>query len=147
MRYLALRYIEKNDLLSRHSDVAPYLDQMVTNILTDSFNYQKEEEVFNKTFEYLNNNFGEKAFKKYNQTKQDYTGAISMPIFEVLASGVSFAIEISAQSMPTNQIENFKKFRAELISEDPTIERNMRPLDRMKEMVTQGKTLFITNYS
>ena len=147
VRYLALRYIEKNDLLSRHSDVAPYLDQMVTNILTDSFNYQKEEEVFNKTFEYLNNNFGEKAFKKYNQTKQDYTGAISMPIFEVLASGVSFAIEISAQSMPTNQIENFKKFRAELISEDPTIERNMRPLDRMKEMVTQGKTLFITNYS
>lgn len=147
VRYLALRYIDKNDLLSLHSDVAPYLDQMVTNIFTDSFNYNKEEEIFNETFEYLNKNFGEKAFKKYNQTKQDYTGAISMPIFEVLASGVSLAIERNAHSMPANQIENFKKFRAELISEDPTIERNMRPLDRMKEMVKQGKTLFITNYS
>ena len=147
VRYLALRYIEKDNLLSRHSDVAPYLDQMVTNIFTDSFDYEKEEEIFNKTFKYLNNNFGEKAFKKYNQTKQDYTGAISMPIFEVLASGVSLAIERDSQAMPASQIENFKKFRAELISEDPKIERNMRPLDRMKEMVIQGKTLFITNYS
>lgn len=147
VRYLALRYIEKDNLLSRHSDVAPYLDQMVTNIFTDSFDYKKEEEIFNKTFKYLNNNFGEKAFKKYNQTKQDYTGAISMPIFEVLASGVSLAIERDSQAMPASQIENFKKFRAELISEDPKIERNMRPLDRMKEMVIQGKTLFITNYS
>lgn len=147
VRYLALRYIEKNDLLSRHSDVAPYLDQMVTNIFTDSFDYEKEEEIFNKTFKYLNNHFGEKAFKKYNQTKQDYTGAISMPIFEVLASGVSLAIERCSQSMSASKIEDFKKFRAELISEDPTIERNMRPLDRMKEMVIQGKTLFITNYS
>lgn len=147
VRYLALRYIEKDNLLSRHSDVAPYLDQMVTNIFTDSFDYEKEEEIFNKTFKYLNNNFGEKAFKKYNQTKQDYTGAISMPIFEVLASGVSLAIERDSQAMPASQIENFKKFRAELISEDPKIERNMRPLDRMKEMVIQGKTLFTTNYS
>nr|DAD91852.1 MAG TPA: Protein of unknown function DUF262 [Myoviridae sp. ctKZW4] len=147
VRYLALRYIEKDNLLSRHSDVAPYLDQMVTNIFTDSFDYEKEEEIFNKTFKYLNNNFGEKAFKKYNQTKQDYTGAISMPIFEVLASGVSLAIERYSQAMPASQIEDFKKFRAELISEDPKIERNMRPLDRMKEMVIQGKTLFTTNYS
>lgn len=147
VRYLALRYIEKDNLLSRHSDVAPYLDQMVTNIFTDSFDYEKEEEIFNKTFKYLNNNFGEKAFKKYNQTKQDYTGAISMPIFEVLASGVSLAIERYSQAMPASQIEDFKKFRAELISEDPKIERNMRPLDRMKEMVIQGKTLFTINYS
>lgn len=147
VRYLALRYIEKDDLLSRHSDVAPYLDQMVTNIFTDSFDYEKEEEIFNNTFKYLNTEFGEKAFKKYNQTKQDYTGAISMPIFEVLASGVSLAIERDPQAMPASQIEDFKKFRAELISEDPKIERNMRPLDRMKEMVIQGKTLFTTNYS
>ncbi|BBF05619.1 GmrSD restriction endonuclease domain-containing protein [Haemophilus influenzae] len=147
VRYLALRYIEKDDLLSRHSDVAPYLDQMVTNIFTDSFDYKKEEEIFNNTFKYLNTKFGEKAFKKYNQTKQDYTGAISMPIFEVLASGVSLAIERDPQAMPASQIEDFKKFRAELISEDPKIERNMRPLDRMKEMVIQGKTLFTTNYS
>ena len=70
-----------------------------------------------------------------------------MPIFEVLASGVSLAIERDSQAMPASQIENFKKFRAELISEDPKIERNMRPLDRMKEMVIQGKTLFTTNYS
>ena len=83
VRYLALRYIDKNDLLSQHSDVAPYLDQMVTNILTDSFNYKEEEEIFNKTFRYLNEHFEEKAFKKYNQDKDDYTGAISMPILEV----------------------------------------------------------------
>ncbi|HHF3488515.1 TPA: DUF262 domain-containing protein [Haemophilus influenzae] len=69
VRYLALRYIEKDDLLSRHSDVAPYLDQMVTNIFTDSFDYKKEEEIFNNTFKYLNTKFGEKAFKKYNQTR------------------------------------------------------------------------------
>ena len=43
VRYLALRYIDKNNLLSQHSDVAPYLDQMVTNILTDSFNYRKKK--------------------------------------------------------------------------------------------------------
>lgn len=147
VRYLALRYIDKNNLLSQHSDVAPYLDQMVTNILTDSFNYKEEEEIFNKTFKYLNEHFEEKAFKKYNQDKHDYTGAISMPIFEVLVSGVSLAIERKITDMPAKKIEEFKKFRAELISEDPKLERNMRPLDRMKEMVIQGKALFITKYS
>ncbi|RDE89449.1 DUF262 domain-containing protein [Haemophilus parainfluenzae] len=147
VRYLALRYIDKNNLLSQHSDVAPYLDQMVTNILTDSFNYKEEEEIFNKTFRYLNEHFEEKAFKKYNQDKDDYTGAISMPIFEVLVSGVSLAIEQKITDMPAHKIEEFKKFRAELISEDPKLERNMRPLDRMKEMVIQGKALFITKYS
>ena len=147
MRYLALRYIDKNNLLSQHSDVAPYLDQMVTNILTDSFNYKEEEEIFNKTFGYLNEHFEEKAFKKYNQDKDDYTGAISMPIFEVLVSGVSLAIERKRTDMPAKKIEEFKKFRAELISEDPKLERNMRPLDRMKEMVIQGKALFTTEYS
>lgn len=146
VRYLALRYLEKNDLISQHIDVSPYLDQVVTHIFTDTFNYTAEEYIFNETFKYLNSQFGEKAFKKYNQIKQDYTGAVSMPIFEVLASGVSAAIEHS-QPMPPKKIKDFKKFRAELISEDPKPERNMRPLDRMKEMVKQGKTLFITNYS
>ena len=70
-----------------------------------------------------------------------------MPIFEVLVSGVSLAIERKITDMPAKKIEEFKKFRAELISEDPKLERNMRPLDRMKEMVIQGKALFITKYS
>ena len=65
-----------------------------------------------------------------------------MPIFEVLVSGVSLAIERKITDMPAQKIEEFKKFRAELISEDPKLERNMRPLDRMKEMVIQGKALF-----
>lgn len=147
VRYLALRHIEMDNLISQHSDVSPYLDQVVTHIFTDTFDYAFEEKIFIETFKYLNSQFGEKAFKKYNQTKQDYTGAVSMPIFEVLVSGVSSAIKNGHQSMPATQIKDFKKFRAELISEDPKLERNMRPLDRMKEMVLQGKTLFTTNYS
>lgn len=33
------------------------------------------------------------------------------------------------------------------LPQEPKLERNMRPLDRMKEMVNQGKALFITKYS
>ncbi|HDR1925723.1 TPA: DUF262 domain-containing protein [Pasteurella multocida] len=149
IRYLALRYIDKNDLLSQHTDVAPYLDQVVTTIFTDDFNYDREEEIFNSTFAYLYNFFDEKAFKKFNPKKNDYTGAISIPIFEVLVTAVSHMIEKRQppiESVDHNKINEFKRYRSDLLSEEPTLERNMRPLDRMDEMVKQGKGLFFTAF-
>ena len=49
-----------------------------------------------------------KLSKKYNQDKDDYTGAISMPIFEVLVSGVSLAIELKITDMPAKKLKSSK---------------------------------------
>lgn len=143
IRYLAMRYIDSNKIIINHSDVAPYLDQFITTIFDNNFDYSREKEIFKKTFHYLNQNLGEKAFKKFNNKKNDYTGGISMPIFEMISSGVALAFErgINAK-MSIEKINEAKRSRAEELSEDPRIERNTRPLDRMKAMAVRGKDLF-----
>lgn len=156
IRYFALRYI-KDRLISRdikwktiidnHSDVAPYLDQFVTTIFNDDFDYNEEKRIFEQTFEYLNEQFGEKAFKKFNEIKNDYVGAISIPLFEMISYGVSMPFQNQWPVSDVNpvKIEEAKKHRARLFLKDPNLERNMRPLDRMKEMVVQGDRLLTSN--
>ncbi|MFS2220479.1 DUF262 domain-containing protein [Commensalibacter sp. A3DC] len=144
VRYLCLRNIPSNSLNPSLQDVAPYLNQFVTTILNNDYDYENEKKIFDKTFEYLNKYFGEKAFKKYNSEKKDYTGAISMPIFEMVSYGVSYAFEKNKVVKPEELEEKIikaKKDRATKLSEDPALERNIRPIDRMKNMVKQGKEL------
>jgi hypothetical protein len=62
--------------------------QMATNLNYDT---AVEGDVFDRTFQYLDDALGSNAFKRWNG--HDFTGKFLMSVFEVLATGVSHNID------------------------------------------------------
>jgi hypothetical protein len=70
-------------------DVHEYLDSALIKMATKvDYNMTREGQVFKKTFEFLNDALGDKAFKRWNG--QAFSGKFLISVFEVLATGVSF---------------------------------------------------------
>lgn len=89
---LALRFFSFRSIPYRPGlDVHEYLDRALMQMATNpDFDMASEGVVFGKTFRYLNEALGERAFKRWNG--QNFTGKFLMSVFEVLATGVSFNI-------------------------------------------------------
>ncbi|MDK9430959.1 DUF262 domain-containing protein [Gallibacterium anatis] len=93
VRYFALRYLEQyRELLTKNRDIDPYLDEMVVCMFSN-FNFDREKELFEKTFLTLDNALGSNAFKKFNQDKERYTGPFLLPIYELLTFHLSKKLE------------------------------------------------------
>lgn len=86
---LALRFFSFRSVPYRAGlDVHEYLDgalmQMATNT---SYDMTAEGDVFSRTFQFLDDALGDRAFKRWNG--QNFTGKFLMSVFEVLATGIS----------------------------------------------------------
>lgn len=93
IRYFSLRNLKKhNTILEQNRDIDPYLDEMASNMFS-GFNFKAEEELFEKVFLVFDNVFGSNAFKKFNREKNRYTGAISLPIYELFTYHLSKKLE------------------------------------------------------
>lgn len=69
-------------------DVHEYLDRALMVMATDvNYDMAGEGNVFSKTFQFLNDALGDRAFKRWNG--QAFSGKFLMSVFEVLATGVS----------------------------------------------------------
>lgn len=87
LRYLAYRYKPYQSGI----DVHDWLDEILIDISQDSnFNIDAEKEIFDQTFELLDNLLGEDAFKKY---QDDFNGGSSIAAFEAISHGVSVHLE------------------------------------------------------
>lgn len=53
------------------------------------FDYQKEESIFNQTFDLLDKTLSDNSFKKYDLSKDRFLGAFMMSAYEVIAVGVA----------------------------------------------------------
>jgi hypothetical protein len=84
LRFFAFRTVPYRPGL----DVNEYLDQALITIanLAD-FDKATEGEIFSKTFQFLNEALGDRAFKRWNGLA--FTGKFLMSVFEVMAIGVS----------------------------------------------------------
>lgn len=72
-------------------DVHEYLDRALMAMATNqNFDKAGEEVIFSRTFQYLNEALGDRAFKRWNG--QAFTGKFLMSVFEVLATGTSHNI-------------------------------------------------------
>ncbi|SGY93110.1 DUF262 domain-containing protein [Moritella viscosa] len=129
-----------------HSDVRPYLDAELTRLFSQdsSLDLDIEKDIFEKTFILMNNSLGEDVFKKYNKEKNKYEGAISILIFECLVVGVSKLIE--SNSKTDEQIIALIQVKSKELIEHKTfidtLEKRIRPVDRMVVMSELGLELF-----
>lgn len=148
---LIVRYFIQRDhdleLRNKHVDVAPYIDAELLRLFDPSleanslFQYEKEKEIFIKTFFALNQALEDNAFKKFNSIKDRHEGAVSVPVFEALALAVSKRVE--EDNTPTSEeiikaskkLSNLKQFKDALVS-------GTRPINRMSDMSEIAKGLF-----
>jgi hypothetical protein len=88
---LALRFVAfRNVPYKSGLDVHEYLDQALELMAADvTFPREAEEEVFTKTFRWLGEALGDRAFRKWNAQQQQFMGKFLMSGFEVIAVGVA----------------------------------------------------------
>jgi hypothetical protein len=98
LRFLAFRHIDYVNGL----DVHEYLDDALLRLATNAaLDLAAEAEVFNKTFAFLNQALGDKAFRRWNG--QEFKGKFLLSVFEVLATGVSKNVDALAQLPPAQR--------------------------------------------
>lgn len=97
---LALRFIVQRhydeELRKTHTDVGPYLNAELNRIFSQEnpvINFENEKNIFEKTFSLFNETLEDSSFKKFNHKKNRLEGAISIPVYEALATALSFYIE------------------------------------------------------
>ena len=88
LRFLAFRLVSyKNGL-----DVHEYLDEALLKLAIDkNLDLNHETSVFNKTFQYLHDALGDKAFRRWNG--YEFQGKFLLSVYEVIATGVSKNID------------------------------------------------------
>jgi len=97
---LALRFFAFRTVPYRPGlDVHEYLDQALMKIATNpDFDMAGEGEVFSRTFRYLDDALGARAFKRWNGYA--FSGKFLMSVFEVLATGISKNVDALSQMEP-----------------------------------------------
>lgn len=95
LRFFAFRSVAYQPGL----DIHEYLDQALMQMATNAkFDMVSEAEVFDRTFQFLNDALSDKAFKRWNG--QNFSGKFLMSVFEVLATGVSINVDALGQMKP-----------------------------------------------
>lgn len=88
LRFFAFRLVQYQAGL----DVHEYLDDALMKMATDpAFDMDAETEIFTKTFQFLDEALGDKAFKRWNGT--NFSGKFLMSVFEIMATGVSHNVD------------------------------------------------------
>jgi Protein of unknown function DUF262 len=97
---LALRFFAFRSVIYRPGlDVHEYLDQALLHMATNAnYNMAQEADVFSRTFQFLDDALGDRAFKRWNGNA--FSGKFLMSVFEVLATGVSRNVDALEQMDP-----------------------------------------------
>jgi len=88
LRFLIFINIGVNRL-SELRDLGNFLsDEMIAVAENRKYDFRHYEEIFKKTFSYINEKIGPDAFRKYNKEKARFQGAFSVSAYEVVAIGI-----------------------------------------------------------
>ncbi|MBS8266420.1 DUF262 domain-containing protein [Mesobacillus boroniphilus] len=141
MRYLVCRHANFEDIKGSE-DMADFItDEVIRLIENKVINYEEEEQVFTKTFHYLDNILSEDSFRKYDHDKGKFRGAFSLASFETIIAGLSENIDnISAKD--SDEIATIIK---NIYSSGPflsIISASSRPIIRIKELTSLGRNIF-----
>lgn len=143
LRFLISRRLDDN-LIIDESNISPYItEQMKRLLVSEDFDFDQEETHQKIVFKVLNEALGDNAFKKYNHNKEKYTGAFSVPVFEVMTTGVSHYL------IDGNDFDE-SVTKAKLVSKALTLDEDFReatthgsrPVDRFPKSISIAKKLF-----
>ncbi len=118
LRLLAFRSVAYEPGL----DVHEYLDEALFRLATNAgLDLNNEADVFSKTFQFLNEALGDKAFRRWNGN--DFSGAFLHSVYEVMATGVSRNVADLEGLGPDNR-KAFIQDRAKNLWQNQTFNEN-----------------------
>ncbi|MFD2724632.1 DUF262 domain-containing protein [Hyunsoonleella rubra] len=97
LRFIILRSIDVTEIKTTQDLGAFISEKMIEYANSDTFNKTTEEDIFKRTFDYLNGTCGDLTFKRYNEAKTRFEGKFLLSAFESIAIGVSKNINVVEQ--------------------------------------------------
>jgi hypothetical protein len=91
----------------------------------NDFDKTSLQTAFEQTFDFLNETLGEDSLKKFNVSKNKYSGPILMPLFEIIAVGLGYRL-LHGHKLPDPT--SFKEKHKSILS-DPTLNRALNISD------------------
>lgn len=141
-RFLVLVMCDES-VLSSIDELGSFLtDKIVEHAKDPGFDRVAVADVFKKVFDFLSQTLGDNSFKKFDALKQKYQGATLISLFEVVASGLGYAV-MSGVELPAP--DKFREFHKSIL-DDPDISRAIKPgvraSTRLPQTVKHGRSLF-----
>lgn len=92
LRFIVFSLIDEENL-SSIGDVGEFITEKMSVISTDNkFDKQSFESLFKRTFDLLNQELGDRAFKRYYSTKDRFMGGFLVSQYEAVAYGLAYAL-------------------------------------------------------
>ncbi|MCT4606974.1 MAG: DUF262 domain-containing protein [Marinisporobacter sp.] len=147
VRYLALR--EESELMNYSTKDNPSIDDFFDDTIAKIVNQNKiniyEEKIkFKKTFELLNELFGDNSFKKYYHDANKHKNSVRESIFEVIIPGLVENIDYYCKEKEALRIKVLDLFKNDSVFEKALV-HNPKAIDRMKRLLTISKEYFKIN--
>ena len=118
LRFFAFRHVPYTSGM----DVHEYLDDALFKLASaNGLDMAAEEEVFTKTFDYLNEALGTSAFQRWNGNS--FTGKFLMSLFEVIATGVSKNLP-ALEALPQQERNSLLEEKAKALQDNQIFSRN-----------------------
>lgn len=147
LRFIVQRHCSQ-EVLNRHSDVGPYLDEEQARLFSEEkpiLNFEHEKKLFQQTFRLMNLALEDNSFKKFNHIKGRHEGAFSTPVYEAMTTGLSKYLEKNEGFIESDLIDKVKEISERLTVNDVfcnVMATKARPLNRMSQMIVLGEELF-----
>lgn len=141
LRFLVYKNINSTDFTK---DVGKLLtDKVIEFASNEHFDFENEKIIFDKVFLLLNKALGDDVFRKWDETKNKFSGPFSISAFETIALGLAKKIELYEDTA-----ENIEKLREIIkgVSQNPIfIEKSgsgKRAPTRVPYLLPLGEKLF-----
>jgi uncharacterized protein with ParB-like and HNH nuclease domain len=120
---LALRFIIYRNIDYKSGlDVHEYLNVATLELAqSDDFDFEREADIFERTFDILNNTMGESSFKRWDGDR--FTGQFLISAYEVIAVGISKNLE-SIEELNDEERQEFIEEKIINIWQDETFQEN-----------------------
>ncbi|MCU7613336.1 DUF262 domain-containing protein [Chryseobacterium sp. GMJ5] len=140
-RFLVIKNASQNEF-SSISELSTYLDNKLVEFFENNDNnWEDIKDNFERTFNLINEQIGENAFKRYSIQKQVFNGSFIVSAYEMIAINIAKNIEYWEQNrnqVKTKIIECWEKIDNESISW-----RGYNAAGRLPKTISVGEEIFL----
>jgi len=112
LRFIILRHIDVKEIKTTQDLGAFITEKMIEYTEPGKLDITIEEDVFKRTFAYLNSTTAESTFKRYNKIKGRFEGKFLLSAFEAIGIGTGMNIDSLEQKSSADLSEKFKEIWA-----------------------------------